>query len=175
MFWVAGAAHSLKVEKILFQGQSDYQNVMVFKVFKNVLISNKPPPGPRYKCDYLEQSFVPKFSLAVAAVINLREGACFGWSNSINRERWMCISRNDCASSSLLYSKPKEGQFDEFRPKLGVVLEFLVPFSFYSILYMRSNLQWQWAIGNKRSTKSLWLHKDHVFMSSGWSTWFCTG
>lgn len=28
----AGEAHSLKVEKILFQGKSDYQNVMVFQV-----------------------------------------------------------------------------------------------------------------------------------------------
>lgn len=27
-----GEAHSLKVEKILFQGKSDYQNVMVFQV-----------------------------------------------------------------------------------------------------------------------------------------------
>lgn len=29
----AGEAHSLKVEKILFQEKSDYQNVMVFQVF----------------------------------------------------------------------------------------------------------------------------------------------
>lgn len=28
----AGEAHSLKVEKILFQGKSDYQDVMVFQV-----------------------------------------------------------------------------------------------------------------------------------------------
>lgn len=28
----AGEAHSLKVEKILFQGKSDYQNVIVFQV-----------------------------------------------------------------------------------------------------------------------------------------------
>jgi len=28
----AGEAHSLKVEKILFQGKSEYQNVMVFQV-----------------------------------------------------------------------------------------------------------------------------------------------
>ncbi|RWW14246.1 hypothetical protein GW17_00022002 [Ensete ventricosum] len=27
-----GEAHSLKVEKILFQGKSDYQNVVVFQV-----------------------------------------------------------------------------------------------------------------------------------------------
>lgn len=27
----AGEAHSLKVEKILFQGKSDYQDVMVFQ------------------------------------------------------------------------------------------------------------------------------------------------
>lgn len=28
----AGEAHSFKVEKILFQGKSDYQNVIVFQV-----------------------------------------------------------------------------------------------------------------------------------------------
>lgn len=33
IFYYAGEAHSLKVEKILFQGKSDYQNVMVFQVF----------------------------------------------------------------------------------------------------------------------------------------------
>jgi len=31
-FNFAGEAHSLKVEKILFEGKSDYQNVMVFQV-----------------------------------------------------------------------------------------------------------------------------------------------
>jgi len=29
---MVGEAHSLKVEKVLFQGKSDYQNVMVFQV-----------------------------------------------------------------------------------------------------------------------------------------------
>lgn len=31
---VVGEAHSLKVEKILFQGKSDYQDVIVFQVRK---------------------------------------------------------------------------------------------------------------------------------------------
>jgi spermidine synthase len=30
--WMLGEAHSLKVEKVLFQGKSNYQNVMVFQV-----------------------------------------------------------------------------------------------------------------------------------------------
>lgn len=32
----AGEAHSLKVEEVLFQGKSDYQNVLVFQVWWNV-------------------------------------------------------------------------------------------------------------------------------------------
>lgn len=32
----AGEAHSLKVEEILFQGKSDFQDVMVFKVFASM-------------------------------------------------------------------------------------------------------------------------------------------
>jgi spermidine synthase len=32
---MVGEAHSLKVEKVLFQGKSDYQNVMVFQVIVN--------------------------------------------------------------------------------------------------------------------------------------------
>ena len=37
--WIyAGEAHSLKVEKVLFQGKSDYQNVMVFQVFRYSLL-----------------------------------------------------------------------------------------------------------------------------------------
>lgn len=30
--YFAGEAHSLKVEKVLFEGKSDYQSVMVFQV-----------------------------------------------------------------------------------------------------------------------------------------------
>lgn len=33
---LVGEAHSLKVEKILFQGKSDYQNVMVFQVINTL-------------------------------------------------------------------------------------------------------------------------------------------
>lgn len=38
IFNYAGEAHSLKVDKILFQGKSDYQNVMVFQVFDAALL-----------------------------------------------------------------------------------------------------------------------------------------
>ena len=41
---MVGEAHSLKVEKVLFQGKSDYQNVMVFQVIViTLLLAPKPP------------------------------------------------------------------------------------------------------------------------------------
>lgn len=36
LYYDVGEAHSLKVEKILFQGMSDYQNVMVFQVLSYI-------------------------------------------------------------------------------------------------------------------------------------------
>ena len=34
---VAGQAHFLKIEKILFQGKSEYQSMMVFQVMNDIL------------------------------------------------------------------------------------------------------------------------------------------
>lgn len=71
----AGEAHSLKVEKILFQGKSDYQNVMVFQV-TNAL------------GDFLGLVVILFYSLYISdtpisvAVINVWKGSCFGWGNS---------------------------------------------------------------------------------------------
>lgn len=47
--------------------------------------------------------------LCCSTVSNLWKGSCVGWSYSAYRERWMCLSRNDYASPTLLYSQPKEG------------------------------------------------------------------
>lgn len=75
----AGEAHSLKVEKILFQGKSDYQNVIVFQV--NLLHDERD--GTFFLCNYWS---IMINSLNSTAVINLRKGSCLGWCDSTHRE-----------------------------------------------------------------------------------------
>lgn len=103
----AGEAHSLKVEKILFQGKSDFQNVMVFQVF------NAQGWYP-YVCLLFLINYMLKhkfLTVVISAVINLWKGSGFGWGDSAYWERWMCIPRNDHSPSTLLNSKSKKGHY----------------------------------------------------------------
>lgn len=73
----SGEAHSLKVEKILFQGKSKYQNLMVFEVF--------------FVDDYVSLFRYVVIGLvsgniSCVSVIYIWEGSCFRWSNSTYRE-----------------------------------------------------------------------------------------
>ena len=102
----AGEAHSLKVEKILFQGKSEYQNVMVFQVHEVPVNCEVTVTNFSFSCSYL---YCQCSAVMSSAVINIWQGSCFGWSNSANRKGWMCLPRNDHSSSSLLYSKPQKG------------------------------------------------------------------
>ena len=96
----------MKVEKILFQGKSDYQNIMVFQVHEwdSSKLWNYFTISP-FSCSYLFQCI----AVMSSAVVNIWQGSCFGWSNPVNRKGRMCLPRNDHSSSSLLYSKPQKG------------------------------------------------------------------
>lgn len=69
----------MKVEKILFQGKSEYQNVMVFKVLDVLELKTCSLP-PVFS--YYEWS-VSDFYVAV---FNLWKCSCFGWCDSTHRE-----------------------------------------------------------------------------------------
>lgn len=71
-----GEAHSLKVEKVLFQGKSDYQNVMVFQV--TPFVSPPKPPATRH----LNHCSRWKIQSVFTVVLYLRQGARAGWSDS---------------------------------------------------------------------------------------------
>ena len=103
--WYAGEAHSLKVEKILFQGKSDYQDVMVFQVFD----FHYTWLNLEFSKYHLVPSFCWKWLILFVSVSDVWEGSCFGWCNSTYGERWMCISRNDNSSSPLFDPKSKKG------------------------------------------------------------------
>jgi spermidine synthase len=72
---MAGEAHSLKVEKVLFQGKSDYQNVMVFQV-KIFYCTNAAFSSSSLKLEY------EPVLLFCFLVLHVRQGACAGWSDS---------------------------------------------------------------------------------------------
>jgi len=80
--WILGAgeAHSLKVEKVLFQGKSDYQNVMVFQV---IVVTLLLPPKPTCSSSVGIDSVTFLFCIIVLYV---REGARPRWGYSGDRE-----------------------------------------------------------------------------------------
>ena len=77
---MVGEAHSLKVEKVLFQGKSDYQNVMVFQVILIIVLF--PPKAPAIRCLPLLIMGDESVSLFSIVVIYVRQGARAGWSDS---------------------------------------------------------------------------------------------
>jgi hypothetical protein len=77
---MVGEAHSLKVEKVLFQGKSDYQNVMVFQV--NCYCLLLAPKSLRNS----PVGHDPVAFLFCIIVLHVREGACPRRSYSGDRE-----------------------------------------------------------------------------------------
>lgn len=102
----AGEAHSLKVEEVLFQGKSDYQNVLVFQVWWTVFSMSL------FDIQVFVFSFLNVDDSVVcvyASVLNLWQGTCPGWCDPTDGEGWMCLSRNDCSSPTFFNSKPEKG------------------------------------------------------------------
>jgi hypothetical protein len=79
---MVGEAHSLKVEKVLFQGKSDYQNVMVFQVIV-IIILRAPKPSAIRRVPLLTVGD-NLFLCFVFSCSPLRTArcSCAGWSDS---------------------------------------------------------------------------------------------
>lgn len=82
IFYYAGEAHSLKVEKILFQGKSDYQNVMVFQVFMRPFGSFHIRHPVFFFFFFFKLLYLNCSLLCHFAVFNIWEGSYFGWGDS---------------------------------------------------------------------------------------------
>ena len=95
LWTLSGEAHALEVENILFKGKSEYQEVMVFEV------RQLEPLFFLFKLFgwSLDQYLICLYLLSTVCII--RESPCTWWHCSTDRERWMCLPRNDSTSSSL--------------------------------------------------------------------------
>lgn len=74
----------MKVEKILFQGKSDYQNVLVFQV---LLYEDESSDVLSFTVNFALDGLMLEFWFMCPAVINIWKGSCFGWGDSAYRER----------------------------------------------------------------------------------------